>query len=83
MVFHTAEGAVPMTWQGVAQVFVLLAVVGVMGKIFAGYLHRVYEGKHTFMDPVLVPCERAVYRLCGYLTLLYWRFLTAALQQKR
>ncbi len=54
-----------MTWQGVAQVLVLLAVVGAMGKIFAGYLHRVYEGQHTFMDPVLVPCERAVYRLCG------------------
>src|SRR6266568_92166 len=29
------------------------------------YLTRVLEGQSTWLDPVLRPCERLIYRLCG------------------
>ncbi len=54
-----------MTWQGVVQIFLLLAVVAVLARVLGGYMYRVFEGGHTFLDPVLVPVERAVYRACG------------------
>lgn len=54
-----------MTWQGFLQIFVLLAVVGVLGKLFGDYMFNVFEGGKTFLDRALVPVERATYRLCG------------------
>jgi K+-transporting ATPase ATPase A chain len=29
------------------------------------YLSRVLEGEHTWLDPVLRPCERLIYKLCA------------------
>ncbi len=29
------------------------------------YMARVFAGERTFLDPVLVPAERVIYRLCG------------------
>ena len=29
------------------------------------YMHRVFSGERTFLDPVLAPVERLVYRLGG------------------
>jgi K+-transporting ATPase ATPase A chain len=40
---------------------VLLATVRPVGV----YLARVLEGERTWLDPVLRPCERLIYRLCG------------------
>ena len=40
---------------------VLLATVRPVGI----YLARVLEGERTWLDPVLRPCERLIYRLCG------------------
>ena len=40
---------------------VLLAAVRPVGI----YLARVMEGERTWLDPVLRPCERLIYRLCG------------------
>ena len=54
-----------MTWQGILQIFVLLAVVTVVGYFLSKYMYNTLEGGRTFMDRVLVPCERGVYRLCG------------------
>lgn len=54
-----------MTWQGILQIFVLLAVATVIGKFLGGYMYNTLEGDGTFADRVLVPCERAVYRVCG------------------
>ena len=54
-----------MTWQGVLQIFVLLAVVTVIGKLLGTYMFNTLEGGRTFMDRVLVPAERGVYRICG------------------
>ena len=54
-----------MTWQGILQIFALLAVASVIGKFLGGYMYNALEGGRTFADRVLVPCERAVYRVCG------------------
>ena len=54
-----------MTWQGVLQIFVLLAVVTVIGKILGTYMFSTLEGGRTFADRFLVPVERGVYRICG------------------
>jgi K+-transporting ATPase ATPase A chain len=54
-----------VTWQGVLQIFVLLLVVTVVGYFLSKYMHNTLEGGRTFMDRVLVPCERGVYRVCG------------------
>ena len=40
---------------------ILLATVRPVGV----YLARVFEGERTWLDPVLRPCERAIYKLCG------------------
>ena len=29
------------------------------------YMARVFAGERTFLDPVLTPVERLIYRLCG------------------
>ena len=29
------------------------------------YLARVFEGQRTWLDPILRPCERLIYKLCG------------------
>ena len=54
-----------MTWQGIVQIFVLLAVVTAVGYFLSKYMYNALEGGRTFMDRVLGPCERGVYRLCG------------------
>ncbi len=40
---------------------ILLAVTRPVGL----YLARVLEGERTWLDPVLRPCERLIYKLCG------------------
>lgn len=54
-----------MTWQGFAQIFVLVAIAAVVGWLLSRYMHAALEapGGRTFMDRVLVPCERGIYRL--------------------
>lgn len=54
-----------MTWQGILQIFVLVAVVTVAGRLLSGYMFSALAapGGRTFADRVLVPCERGIYRL--------------------
>jgi K+-transporting ATPase ATPase A chain len=42
-----------------------LAVVAVLVKPLGGYMARVFEGQPTFLDRVLRPFERLLYRLTG------------------
>ena len=42
-------------------IFVLLLLVKPLGS----YMARVYQGEHTFLSPVIVPVEKALYRLAG------------------
>ncbi|MBP7864666.1 MAG: potassium-transporting ATPase subunit KdpA [Acidobacteria bacterium] len=45
------------------------------------YMARVYEGRRTFLHPVLAPVERGLYRLCGVSpgTEMSWRAYAGAL----
>ncbi|MGH7727533.1 MAG: potassium-transporting ATPase subunit KdpA [Vulcanimicrobiaceae bacterium] len=53
-----------MTASGWGQAALLFALVALIARPLGLYLHRVYEGERTWFSPVLVPCERAIYRLC-------------------
>jgi len=52
----------------VASAFSVAAVLGaalLSGSLIAPYLVRVYTGKHTFLDRLLDPVEKRVYRILG------------------
>ena len=36
-----------------------------MTPLLGGYMKRVFSGEKTFLDPVLGPVERGIYRICG------------------
>jgi len=46
-----------------AGLFVL--VVALLVKPVGAYLERVFERRHTFLDPLLLPAERLIHRLVG------------------
>jgi K+-transporting ATPase ATPase A chain len=51
-----------MNW---AQYALFLLVVAALVKPLGGYMARVFEGRPTFLDPLLRPLERGFYRLVG------------------
>jgi K+-transporting ATPase ATPase A chain len=54
-----------MTSNGWLQIAVFFALVLLGAKPMGLYIARVYEGKRTWLDPVLGPIERLLYRLTG------------------
>jgi potassium-transporting ATPase potassium-binding subunit len=54
-----------MTFDGWIQIALYGAVIVLLIKPFGGYMTRVFTGERTFLSPVLVPVERAFYRLSG------------------
>jgi K+-transporting ATPase ATPase A chain len=48
-----------------AQYSVFLLIVVLLVKPVGSYLARVFSGERTWLDPLLRPLERAVYRLAG------------------
>jgi potassium-transporting ATPase potassium-binding subunit len=48
-----------------AQYAAFLLVVTVLVRPLGGYLARVFSGESTWLDPVLRPLERALYRAAG------------------
>ena len=54
-----------MTSIGYAQIVLYLAVLLVLVKPLGTYMARVYQGERTFLDRVLRPVERLIYRLAG------------------
>jgi potassium-transporting ATPase potassium-binding subunit len=53
-----------MTANGVVRILLYLVVVFLLVKPLGAYMARVYEGERTFLDPVLRPLERWLYRFC-------------------
>jgi potassium-transporting ATPase potassium-binding subunit len=49
----------------VLQYAVFVMVVAVLVKPLGGYMSRVFNGEKTFLDPLLLPIERLLYRLTG------------------
>jgi len=54
-----------MTENGWFQIFLFLAFVFLLTKPIGMFLTRVFNGERTFMDPVLRPIERLLYRVTG------------------
>jgi len=54
-----------MTWQGWTEIAVTLASPLALGWPLGLYLARVWTGGKTWLDPVLGPVERGIYRLAG------------------
>ena len=54
-----------MTINGWLQIFVFLALVLAVTKPLGIFMARVFSGERTFLDPVLRPVERLLYRLTG------------------
>ena len=52
-----------MTVNGWVQIFVFLALIFLVTKPMGIFMARVFAGERTFLDPVLRPVERALYRL--------------------
>jgi len=52
-----------MTANGWFQILVFLAVVAAVTPPIGGYMMRVFERERTWLDPVLRPIERLIYRL--------------------
>jgi K+-transporting ATPase ATPase A chain len=48
-----------------AQYAVFLVIVVLLVKPVGGYLERVFGGERTWLDPVMSPVERAIYRVAG------------------
>jgi potassium-transporting ATPase potassium-binding subunit len=54
-----------MNTYGWLQIFLYLAVLLALAKPLGTFMARVYEGEPTFLDRILGPVERLIYRLCG------------------
>src|SRR6202167_1753924 len=54
-----------MTANGSLQIFLLLLVVLLITKPLGGFMARVYGRERTWLDPVMRPVERVLYRLTG------------------
>ena len=54
-----------MTLNGWLQIILFFALVLLLAKPLGLYMVRVFERRKTWLDPVLVPCERLLYRVTG------------------
>ena len=54
-----------MTLNGWLQIGVFIAAVLLLAKPMGSYMTAVFERRKTLLDPVLVPCERILYRITG------------------
>ncbi len=54
-----------MTFTGLLQIVIYLVVLVALVKPLGSFMADVFEGKRTFLDPVLRPLENLSYRLCG------------------
>ena len=54
-----------MTLNGWLQIFVFLGLILLVTKPLGVFMARVFAGERTFLDPVLRPIERVLYRVTG------------------
>ena len=54
-----------MSLNGWLQIALFIALILLMAKPMGLYMTRVFTGRRTWLDPVLVPCERLLYRITG------------------
>ena len=54
-----------MTLNGILQIIVYLAVLVLLAKPLGSFMARVFQRQRTFLDPILGPVERLIYRWSG------------------
>ncbi|HXB63218.1 MAG TPA: potassium-transporting ATPase subunit KdpA, partial [Acidobacteriaceae bacterium] len=54
-----------MTTNGWLQILFYFFLVLISAKPMGSYMTKVFERRKSFLDPVLVPVERAIYRVTG------------------
>lgn len=54
-----------MSLNGWLQIALFIAGVLLLARPMGRYLTRVFERRKTFLDPLLLPCERLLYRMTG------------------
>ena len=54
-----------MTLNGWLQITAFIALILLLAKPMGSYMTAVFERRRTLLDPVLLPCERLLYRLTG------------------
>ncbi len=54
-----------MTLNGWLQIGIFIAIILLLAKPMGSYLTAVFSGGRTFLDPIIRPCERLLYRLTG------------------
>jgi K+-transporting ATPase ATPase A chain len=54
-----------MTWQGWAEIALTIGLTVAVGWLVGIYLARVWEGKPTWLTPIIQPIEKGVYALAG------------------
>lgn len=54
-----------MSLNGWLQITIFIAIVLLLATPVGRYMAAVFERRKTFLDPVLLPCERLLYRLTG------------------
>ena len=59
------SGEIRMSAQGMLQLAIYLAVLLLLVKPLGAFMAAVFEGRRTFLSPVLQPVERLIYRAGG------------------
>ncbi len=54
-----------MTWNGWLQIFIFLGLIFLITKPLGIFMTRVFARERTFLDPVLRPVERLLYKVTG------------------
>ncbi len=54
-----------MTFNGFLQIAIFAALIIALVKPFGGYMTKVFDGRRTFLSPVLQPVEKVIYKICG------------------
>src|SRR5262245_64554596 len=54
-----------MTANGVIQILLFFGIVLALTKPLGTYMARVFARERTFLDPILIPIERLIYRVIG------------------
>ena len=54
-----------MTLNGWLQIGVFLLAIAIVTPLIGGYMARVFTRQRTWLDPIVRPIERAIYRLTG------------------
>ena len=54
-----------MTGKNALEIVVYLAIIVALTPILGSYMKRVFAGERTWLDPLLRPVERGIYKVCG------------------